>query len=40
LAIASVAGIFVDSMFINSLFYPLIMFWLWIILALSIKNHN
>ena len=40
LAIASVAGIFVDSMFINSLFYPLIMFWLWIILAFSIKNHN
>jgi len=40
LAIVSVVGIFADSMFINSLFYPLIMFWLWIILALSIKNHS
>lgn len=40
LGIASVIGIFINSMFINSLFYPFIMFWLWIILALSIKNHN
>jgi O-antigen ligase len=40
LAVASIVGIFTDSMFINSLFYPFIMFWLWIILALSIKDHN
>lgn len=40
LAIASIAGVFVDSMFINSLFYSFIMLWIWIILALSIKNHN
>jgi O-antigen ligase len=40
LASASVLGVFVSSMFINSLFYPFIMLWLWIILALSIKNHN
>ena len=40
LASASILGVFVSSMFINSLFYPFIMLWLWIILALSIKNHN
>lgn len=40
LASASVLGVFVSSMFINSLFYPFITLWLWIILALSIKNHN
>ena len=40
LAVASIVGIIADSMFINSLFYPFIMFWLWIICALSIKNHN
>lgn len=40
LAIASIVGVFVNSMFINSLFYPFIMLWLWIILALSIKNHS
>lgn len=40
LAVASVVGVFVDSMFINSLFYPFIMLWIWIILALSAKNHN
>ncbi len=34
LSIASVVGVFVDSMFINSLFYPFIMLWIWIILAL------
>lgn len=37
LVIASTAGVFIDSFFVNSLFYPFIMFWLWIILALSIK---
>jgi len=40
LAIASIVGVFVDSMFINSLFYSFIMLWIWIILALSIKNHS
>jgi O-antigen ligase len=40
LAVASIVGVFVDSMFINSLFYPFIMLWLWIICALSTKNHN
>lgn len=40
LAIASIVAVFIDSMFINSLFYSFIMLWLWIISALSIKNHN
>jgi O-antigen ligase len=40
LFVASAFGVFIDSFFINSLFYPFIMLWLWIILALSIKNHN
>lgn len=35
LAIASIAGVFIDSMFINSLFYPLIMLWVWIIIAVT-----
>lgn len=38
LGIASVLGVFVDSMFINSLFYPFIMLWLWIILAIRGNN--
>jgi len=38
LVIASVLGIFVDSMFINSLFYPFIMLWLWIVIALKKNN--
>jgi O-antigen ligase len=33
LAIVSILGIFVDSLFINSLFYPPIMLWLWMIIA-------
>jgi O-antigen ligase len=40
LFVASVTGVFIDSLFINSLFYPFIMLWLWIILALSIKNQQ
>lgn len=40
LAIASIVGIFANSLFINSLFYPFIIFWLWIIIALSVKNSN
>ncbi len=35
LAIASVVGVFVDSMFINSLFYPFIMLWMWIVIGLT-----
>lgn len=40
LALTSITGVFVDSLFINSLFYPFIMFWVWVIIALSIRNHN
>lgn len=40
LAVVSFVGVLVNSLFINSLFYPFIMFWLWIILALSIKKHD
>lgn len=35
LGIASIVGVFVDSLFINSLFYSFIMLWLWIIIALK-----
>jgi O-antigen ligase len=35
LVIASVVGVFVDSLFINSLFYPSIMLWLWIVAGLA-----
>ncbi len=34
LILASLAGLFVDSLFINSLFYPLLMEWMWILAAL------
>jgi O-antigen ligase len=34
LVIASIVGIFVNCLFVNSLFYPSIMLWLWVILAL------
>ena len=37
LVIASIVGVFIDSMFINSLFYSLIMLWLWMIIALNPK---
>jgi O-antigen ligase len=40
LFVASAFGILIDSFFINSLFYPFTMLWLWMVLALSIKNHN
>ena len=36
--IASGAGLFINSFFINSLFYPEIMFWMWIIAGLQFKN--
>ena len=38
LAIASIAGIFINSLFINSLFYPFIMLWLWIIIAIKVNR--
>lgn len=38
LATASIVGVFVDSMFINSLFYPFIMLWLWIVVAAKENN--
>jgi len=34
LIMASAVSIFADSMFINSLFYPFVMMWLWIIIGL------
>lgn len=34
LSVACIAGVFVSSLFINSLFYAHIMFWLWIIIGL------
>ncbi|MBI2036185.1 O-antigen ligase family protein [Candidatus Microgenomates bacterium] len=33
--VASIVGIFVHSFFVNSLFYPQILEWLWILLAIS-----
>lgn len=33
LILASIAGLFTSSLFINSLFYPFIMLWIWIIIA-------
>lgn len=38
LAMASIIGVFVDSMFINSLFYSFIMLWLWIIIAIKVNR--
>jgi len=38
LAVASIMGVFVNSMFINSLFYPFIMLWLWIIIAVKVSR--
>lgn len=35
IVIASMAGIIVDSLFINSLFYSLILVWMWILLGLN-----
>lgn len=35
LIVASAVGIFVDSLFINSLFYSFVMLWLWIIIAVK-----
>lgn len=35
LCIVSIVGIFIDSLFINSLFYTFIMFWLWTIIGLK-----
>lgn len=38
--ISSIVGIFVNSFFINSLFYPFIMQWLWILIGLNSKESN
>ncbi len=35
LIISSLAGVFISSLFINSLFYPSIMMWIWIIVAVQ-----
>jgi len=35
LAVASIIGVFIDSLFVNSLFYPFIMMWIWILLGLN-----
>lgn len=36
--IASSVGVFIDSFFINSLFYPFIMMWMWVLLGLIENN--
>lgn len=33
-AISSIGGIFIDSLFVNTLFFPSIMLWMWIILGI------
>ncbi len=38
ITLASVAGIMIDSFFINSLFYSFIMIWMWILLGLMKDN--
>lgn len=35
LAVVSIIGVLVDSLFVNSLFYTYIMFWLWVIIGLG-----
>lgn len=35
LVVASVIGVLIDSLFVNSLFYIYIMFWLWVIIGLG-----
>lgn len=32
---ASIVGVFISSLFINSLFYPFIMMWIWIVIAIT-----
>ncbi|MCL6096940.1 MAG: O-antigen ligase family protein, partial [Patescibacteria group bacterium] len=36
--ISSTVGIFISSLFINSLFYPFILEWIWILLAITENN--
>jgi O-antigen ligase len=36
--LSSVIGIFINGLFINSLFYPFIMIWLWIVIAVKESN--
>lgn len=38
LAVASIIGVFIDSLFVNSLFYTYVMFWLWVIIGLREKK--
>ncbi len=40
IAISSIVGVFVSSMFNNSLFFPFIMEWLWVIVGLAISRKN
>jgi hypothetical protein len=35
--LSSIAGIFIDALFINSLFFPEIMLWMWILAGLIEK---
>ena len=38
--IASTVGLFIDALFINSLFYPFIMMWMFCIFGLSVKENR
>ncbi|MDZ4228312.1 MAG: O-antigen ligase family protein, partial [Candidatus Levybacteria bacterium] len=38
LVLSSIVGICINSLFINSLFYPFIMLWLWIIIAVKVNK--
>lgn len=40
LVVASVIGVLIDSLFVNSLFYTYIMFWLWVIIGLSFSTSS
>lgn len=40
LVLASVAGVFVDALFINSLFYTFIMEWMWLLVGLLYSTEN
>jgi len=40
LLVGSLVAVFVHSLFINSLFYPWVMIWVWFLLGLSIKEHK
>ncbi len=40
IALASMSGIFLNAMFINSLFYPFTMEWIWIMLGLALSKRT